>query len=69
LLVALFLPIALAVTFGVAHLLEAMADMVWASILYRAGLIGGIVWIIDLICLLIALAVVALDSGNSTSDE
>ena len=69
LLVALVLPIAIAVTVAVAHLLEAMADVVWARILYRAGLIGGIVWIVNLICLLIALAVVALDPGSSAGDE
>ncbi len=69
LLVALVLPIAIAVTVAVAQLLEAMADVVWARILYRAGLIGGIVWIVNLICLLIALAVVTLDPGSSAGDE
>ena len=67
--VALVLPIALVVVFGVGHLLQAMGDAPWSQILYRAALIGGIVWIVDLICLLIALAVVAIGVGNSADDE
>ncbi len=63
------MPVALAVVFGVGHLLAAMADELWAGILYRAGLIGGIVWVVDLICLLIALAVNAVDHRIDSNDK
>jgi hypothetical protein len=63
------MPVALAVVFGVGHLLAAMADDLWARILYRACLIGGIVWVVDLICLLIALAVNAVDTRSDSNDK
>lgn len=69
LLVALVMPVALAVVFGVGHLLAAMADDQWAGILFRACLIGGIVWVVDLICLLIALAVNVVDPRSDSNDK
>ena len=72
LVAALVLPIALSVTWGTGQLLEAMADVTWAKVLYRICLIGGLLWVITLVCLLIAVAgrVVAPrdDSSDSAGD-
>ena len=73
LIAALVLPIALCVIWGVGHLLSAMGDAQWAHVLFRSCLIGGIVWLVDLICLLVALAVHVLvresDSAPSERQE
>jgi hypothetical protein len=57
---AVFLPITLCVIMGVAALLEAMGDSLGGAVLQRVALAGGIVWIIELICLLLVLAIGAL---------
>lgn len=72
LVAALILPIALSVTWGTGQLLEAMGDTTWAQILYRICLIGGILWVIDLVCLLVAVAVFVVapdDSSDSAGDS
>jgi hypothetical protein len=61
-------PIALSVTFGVAELLAAMADHTWAQVLHRTCLLGAVVWVVNLICLLVALAVHAVVEDHSTGD-
>ena len=53
LLVALTLPIVLAVLLGLARLLEAMQDAAGAALLNRLGLAVAILWVIDLICLVL----------------
>jgi hypothetical protein len=58
--VAILLPIALCVVLGVAALLTQMGDVAGGTVLYRIALAGGILWVIDLICLLLALAVASL---------
>jgi hypothetical protein len=61
---ALILPIAICVTLGLAALLGAMGDASGKAVLDRVALAGGIVWGVDLICLLLAQAVQSLgDSG------
>ena len=53
----ILLPIALCVVLGVAALLIAMGDSAGGLVLDRIALAGGIVWIIDLICLVLVLAI------------
>jgi preprotein translocase subunit SecG len=69
---AVVLPIVLSVTVGVAHLLKSMADDQWANVLNRTCLIVAIVWAVNLICLLVALAVQAVarsDSSDRSSNQ
>ena len=54
---AVLLPIGLSVVLGVASLLGQMGDTIGGCVLHRIALAGGILWIIDLICLVLALAI------------
>ena len=58
--VALVLPIALAVILGVAALLGAMGDAIGARVLGWIGLGVGLVWIVDLVCLVMVQALGSL---------
>ena len=53
----LLLPITICVVFGVAALLGAMGDSIGGSVLHRIALGCGILWVIDLICLVLVLAI------------
>jgi preprotein translocase subunit SecG len=68
LIIAVLLPIALSVSWGVSQLLAAMNDATWAAIVRRTGLVVAVVWVVVLICLLLALAVNAV-AADATSDE
>jgi hypothetical protein len=57
---ACVLPMAIALVIGVARLLGAMQDDDGAAVLDRVALALGIVWAIDLVCLVISMAVNAL---------
>ena len=57
---ALLLPITICVVFGVAALLEAMGDTAGGGCLYRVALGCGILWAIDLICLVLVQAIGSL---------
>lgn len=57
---AILLPITLCVVFGVGSLLAQMGDAAGATVLYRIALAGGILWAVDLVALLLALAVASL---------
>ena len=57
---AILLPIMLCVVLGVAGLLDAMGDSLGGLVLHRIALAGGILWIIDLICLVLVLAIGAI---------
>jgi hypothetical protein len=59
-LAGIFLPIALCVVLGVAALLIQMGDAEGGAVLYRIALAGGILWIMDLVCLVLVLAVNSL---------
>jgi hypothetical protein len=66
----ILLPITLCVILGVAALLEAMGDSSGGAVLHRVALAGGILWIIDLICLLLVLAIGTLRGpGPDDPDE
>jgi hypothetical protein len=54
---ALLLPITICVVFGVAALLASMGDATGGAALYRIALGCGILWVIDLICLVLVLAI------------
>ena len=66
---AVVLPIALSVCFGVGQLLNAMNDVVWAGILFRICLLGAIIWVVNLICLLVALGFHAVGSTSDSRDS
>ncbi len=69
LVAALVLPIGLCVVWGIAHLLGAMGDALWAKVLARVALIGTILWVIDLVCLLVALGVHAMGPADGSNDS
>ncbi|MBN1395743.1 MAG: hypothetical protein JW959_12035 [Pirellulales bacterium] len=54
---AIFLPIAILVTLGVAALLAGMGDLAGGKVIRKIALAGSILWIIDLACLLVVLAI------------
>lgn len=54
------LPVAIAVVLGVARLLGAMQDTSAATVLERLALALGIVWSVDLVCLILAQGINAL---------
>jgi len=58
--VAVLLPIMLCVVLGVAALLTQMGDAAGGAVLHRIALAGGILWVIDLICLVLTLAIGSL---------
>jgi hypothetical protein len=55
--IALFLPITICVTVGVAALLEGMGDFAGGAALHRVALACGTIWVIELICLVLVLAI------------
>jgi hypothetical protein len=57
---AVLLPITICVVFGVAALLNQMGDAVGGAVLNRIALAGGILWVIDLICVVLSLAIGSL---------
>ena len=65
---AILLPITICVIFGVAALLQAMGDSLGGIVLHRIALGGGILWGINLICLVLVLAIGTL-RGPDEPDE
>jgi type VI protein secretion system component VasK len=68
LLVGILLPITLCVVLGVAALLVQMGDSAGGGVLYRIALAGGILWVVNLICLVLVLAIGSL-RGPDEPDE
>lgn len=66
--VTLLLPITICVVFGVSALLDAMGDIAGGVVLHRIALGFGILWVVDLICLLVVLAIGTL-RGPDEPDE
>ncbi len=58
--VAVLLPITLCVVLGVGALLTQMGDAAGGTVLNRIALAGGILWVIDLIFLVLAMAIGSL---------
>jgi hypothetical protein len=61
---AILLPITICVVFGVAALLEKMGDTSGGAVLHRIALAFGILWAIDLICLVLVQAIGTLKGPN-----
>lgn len=55
--IAIVLPIIICVVVGVAALLSEMGDLAGGAMLHRAALTLGILWAVDLICLLLVMAI------------
>ncbi|MEE8450959.1 MAG: hypothetical protein V3R99_03560 [Thermoguttaceae bacterium] len=66
---ALALPIVICVILAVGSVLLAMDDTSGFVVLRRIALAGGILWAIDLICLLVVLALNALADDASSDDR
>lgn len=66
---ALFLPISICVIAGVGTLLGALGDSSGAVVLGRTALGVSILWTIDLIGLIIALAINSLCGSDNTTEE
>ena len=64
-------PLAIVVLLAVARLLDAMQDAAAAGVLDRVALAIGVLWAIDLVCLLLAVGINALGpppgTGGSSS--
>jgi len=69
LIVAIFLPIALSVGWGVSELLGAMSDDTAARVVQRIALAGAVIWVIVLIILVLTLAVKAAVSDTTSDDS
>jgi hypothetical protein len=68
LVAAIVMPITVCVVTGVAALLGAMGDESGAGALRWIALAGGILWVIDLVCLVVLLAISALGGGPDRPD-
>ena len=66
-IVALVLPIALSISVATARLLAAMQDEAGSAALGRAALVLGIVWVVDLVCLVIAVGLALLAIPNQAA--
>jgi len=66
---ALVLPIVICVILAVGSVLTAMGDTLGWAVLRRIALAGGIVWAVDLVCLLVVLAVNALADDHEPLDS
>jgi len=66
---ALVLPVVICVILAVGSVLLAMGDASGVVVLQRIALAGGILWAIDLICLLVALALNALADDQEPLDS
>lgn len=71
LLVALLLPAAILVLAGMGRLLSVLGDFAAATCFHRLVLIGGTVWILDLLGLLLAVAakLVCEKRGDEKGDD
>ena len=67
--VACVLPLAIVVVVAVARLLDAMQDAAAATVLDRVALAIGILWAIDLLCLLLAIGINALGPPPGAGDR
>lgn len=66
---AVVLPIGLCVLVGTGGLLGALGDAAGATALARTTLVGGVLWVVDLICLVLVLAIRSLGWPESADYE
>jgi hypothetical protein len=62
----IILPIAICVILGIATLLATMGDHTGGSVLGYVALACGIVWVVNLICLVLALAINAMKDQDKS---
>ena len=62
------LPITICVVLGVAALLAAMGDSLGGAVLQRVALAGGLLWVVDLICLVLVLAINAVKNRDEPEE-
>lgn len=67
--VGCLLPIALVIVLGVARLLSAMQDANGAAVLDRIALGLGILWALDLVILVLALGIRALENSAGEGED
>lgn len=61
---ALMLPVAISILFGLGRLLGAMGDSAGGTVLGWIALAAGVLWILDLICLVLVQAINSLGGGD-----
>jgi hypothetical protein len=61
------LPIAVVVVLAVARVLAAMQDAAAATVLDRIALAGGVLWAVNLVCLLLAVGINALGPPSDSA--
>ena len=66
--IALVLPIGLCMVLALGRLLTVMGDEPGGLVLDRIALAGGILWALDLICLILAQGINALADSNDRTD-
>jgi len=65
---ALALPMVVIVLLAVAAVLGAMQDLVGQAVVERMALAGGVLWAIDLVLMLVAVAISSLGKGDDSGD-
>lgn len=61
---ALMLPVAISILFGLGRLLTAMGDAAGGTVLGWIALGAGVLWILDLVCLVLVQAINSLGNGD-----
>jgi len=67
--IAVVLPIGVCVILALGELLGAMGDSAGGVVLDRVALATGVLWVVDLICLVLALGVNSLIDPRGPPDE
>jgi hypothetical protein len=66
---ACVLPVAIAIVLLVARLLASLNDASGANVLDRVALAGAIAWAVELVCLIVAVGLFALDAARRGPPE
>lgn len=66
---ALMLPVAISILFGLGRLLAAMGDAIGGTVLGWIALAAGILWSLDLICLVVVQAINSLGDSERRQDS
>ena len=67
--VALVAPVGICLLVALGWLLAATGDAPGAAMLERIALGGGVLWVLDLVCLLLVLAIATLAESNEPPEE
>ncbi len=66
---ALMLPVAISILFGLARLLAAMGDSPGGTVLGWIALGAGVLWSLDLVCLILVQAINSLGNDDRQSPD